>query len=105
MAFLFHKDRFEPPLEKMADLPVFSIEGLRVGSVQLPHSGRKVSIRSFDEQMVVVGHQAVGMTDPMEVLDSCSQPFQKIGSVVIIGENILPCIATTGDERMGGVKT
>jgi hypothetical protein len=39
-----------------------------VNAVQLSHAVRKVGIRSFDDDVVVVGHLAVGMAAPVEPL-------------------------------------
>jgi hypothetical protein len=38
---------------------------LGVNSVQLPHAKREVSIRRFNEKVEVIGHEAVGVADPV----------------------------------------
>ncbi len=53
----------------MAHPPVPPIERLGVDSVELLHPPREVCPRRFHQQMVVIGQQAISMTDPAEVLD------------------------------------
>ena len=42
---------------------------------------------TFDQQMVVVVHQAIGMTDPAEAIDDMGQQGPKGAAVLVIGED------------------
>ena len=41
------------------------IEELCIDTIQLPHAKGKVAVRCLDEEMVMVGHEAVGVADPI----------------------------------------
>ena len=64
VAFLLNKDRLESTLKDMSDSCVLAIEPLCVDAVEELYSTRQVGFRPFDEQVVMVAHQAVPMTDP-----------------------------------------
>ena len=61
MRILLDDDRFVSALEKMACSMAPVIEELGVNAVHLAHAEGEVSIRGFNEEMIVVVHQAVGM--------------------------------------------
>jgi hypothetical protein len=42
------------------------VEGLRVDAVELAHGFGQIGVRGFEEQMEVIGHEAVGMTKHIE---------------------------------------
>jgi hypothetical protein len=44
-----------------------SITGLGVHTIQLPHTLGQIAIRRLDQQMIVIGHHAPGVTNPVEV--------------------------------------
>ncbi len=50
-----------------------AIEPLCVDAVEELHSTRQVGFRRFDEQVVMVAHQAVPMTDPGVPSDDITQ--------------------------------
>ena len=75
MGFLFDQDRLEPPLEDMTGLRVRAVEPLREYAVQMPHALRKVAFRRFDDEVVVVGHLAPAMTDPIKPVADLAQYF------------------------------
>ena len=45
-----------------------AIEPLGVDAVQMPHALGQITFRSFDQQMIVVVHQTIGMNGPVEVM-------------------------------------
>ncbi len=69
-------------LEEMANALVSAIDILSVDAVQLPHSQRKIPIRGFDQQVKMVRHQTIRMTNPVEPLARPSQYVQKCSTVV-----------------------
>jgi hypothetical protein len=44
-----------------------AIKTLGVDSVQLPHTPGEITFWGFDQQMIVVVHQTIGMNGPVEV--------------------------------------
>jgi hypothetical protein len=67
--FLLHDDRLVTALEHMSDAAMLAIEALRVDPVQLPHALGEIAVRGFDQEMIVVVHQTIGMHRPVEVGD------------------------------------
>jgi len=46
---------------------------------------------------VRLSEQAVGVADPTVSLDDVTQDLKKPSSILVVKEDTLPCIATTGD--------
>jgi hypothetical protein len=96
MAVLLKENGFESPLENRADMRVSAIECLSVDAVDLSHAPGQIGVRCFDHQMVMVVHQAVSVSDPMEAVDDGRQDIQKQRTVAIITKNPLAVIAARG---------
>jgi hypothetical protein len=64
MALLLDQDRLVASLEDVPDPVVRPVDGLRVDAVELTHAAREVGVGGLGEQMIVVGHQAVGVHRP-----------------------------------------
>ena len=67
--------------------------------MQLAHAQGEIGLRCFNQQMIVIAHQTIGMTNPPKRLDHLDQRAQKTRG------QCRPCdlyIATGGDmlERM-----
>ncbi|GAB1234673.1 hypothetical protein UT5_10690 [Ferrigenium sp. UT5] len=73
---------------------VCAIEGLRIDTVEVAHALRKVALDGFDDEVVVVVHQAPRMTDPVEALAGLGEDFQPDQTVGIIQENVLAPVTT-----------
>ena len=87
VGILLHEDRFEPSLKHVADFPVSAVELLRVDAVELPHSLGKVCVGCFNEEVVVIGHETVRMTNPVVSLDNISELGEKYSMVMIVKED------------------
>ena len=59
------------------------VDRLRKDAVQLPHALGEIRIRRLHQQVVVVGHEAVGMNQPIEALAGCTQHVQKRRPVAV----------------------
>ena len=59
MAFLLHQHRTKPALQQMPPPMVLPVEPLRVTPVERSHAPRQARRRRFDQQMVVIAHQAI----------------------------------------------
>ena len=62
-------DRFVPALEKMTDLAIAAIEILGIGLLQSLHEFAQRCRTRLDEQVDVIGHEAVGIDSNLK---SCS---------------------------------
>ena len=60
------------------------IEKLRVHAIELPHAKRKIAFRCFDQEMVVVRHEAICMTDPIIPFIYMLERVEKCFSIMVI---------------------
>ena len=97
VTLLFYKNRLEPSFENMPVCVVHSVVRLGVDAVQVAHAGRKVPFRCFDEEVIVITHQAVGVTEPVEALYRLAEDGEKEMAVVVIFEDISPGVAARGN--------
>ena len=74
-----------------------AIEPLGVDAVELLHATREIGLRRLDKEMVVIGHQAVGMTDPAKPLNSACENFQKTHSIDVVKKDLSTSIPATGN--------
>ncbi len=65
MSVFLYKHGFVPALEEVTCSLVPLIKSLGVESIQLSHSEGEVAIRRLDENVVVISHEAVSVTDPV----------------------------------------
>jgi len=77
----------ETTLKHVSHPAVGAIEPLGVDAVDLPHAAREVRLGRLDEQVVVVRHQAVGVTDPAAALDDITEDPQERGAVSVSEED------------------
>lgn len=73
------------------------IHVLRVDPIQLAHTPPKIPVDRFKQQVIVVGHLAISVNDPIEALAHLSQNGQVVGAVLIAQEDILPTISPRRD--------
>jgi len=76
---------------------VSTVESLRIDAIEKLHAPRQVSRWRFDEKVVVVGHQAVGVTDPVESRYHATQDIEEAKTIPICEEDLLSRIAAAGD--------
>jgi hypothetical protein len=101
MSVLLDQNSLEPPLEQMPNPLMPPIKYLGINPIQLSHSDRKVSLRSFYQQMVMIVHEAISVAHPMipfiNVLKEIQETFpifiiQKDGSLLIPpAGNVIDC--------------
>jgi hypothetical protein len=97
MALLLHKDRPVAALEDMTHSIVEAVEPLRVHAVQLTHTFRKIRLRRLNEQMVMVGHQTVGVHPPVEAFPNVAEHIEKESPVVIGQKDVFAPVASCRD--------
>jgi hypothetical protein len=85
----------------MAGSAIALVISLGVNAVQLPHAEREVPFRRFDEEMIVVVHETIGMADPMIALvDTCEDP-EECFTVAVVLENVLLLVSPGGNMING----
>ena len=70
--------QFDPLVEEMAGPSMSFIEELRVYAVYLSHADGEISLRGLDEDMVMIGHEAVGVADPIIALIDMLEGVQEV---------------------------
>ena len=60
------------------------VETLGVDAVQLAHACREISFGCFDEEMVMGGHEAVSVAEPIEIGDHPAENMQKHASTRVV---------------------
>ena len=88
---------FEAPLKHMADAGMGAVEALGIDTVQLAHAFGEVGIGRFDEQVIMIGHLAISVTDPVEAPADFGKRFEPGEAIVVGQKNILAPIAARGD--------
>jgi hypothetical protein len=81
----------------MANPAMALVKGLGINTVKLPHSLRQVSIGCFNDQVIVIVHQAIGMAKPVKPLRDPRQSVQKQFSIAVVLEDRFP-IVTAGSD-------
>jgi hypothetical protein len=89
MTVLLNEDRFVPALEQMTCPLMTFIKKLCIDPVQLPHTQGQIAVRRLDQEMVVVRHEAIGMTDPVIPFIDVLERVQEVDAVPVIFENSL----------------
>ena len=101
MAVFLDKDAFEPALEKVAGSFMPFVKKLGIDAVKLSHAEGEVSVGRFDQEMVVVGHEAVGVAQPVITLVNMLKGVEKILAVLVVFEDSLLFVAARGNMIHG----
>lgn len=107
MRVFLHQDGLEPSLEQMAHPPMPSIKGLGVHAIELTHAPGQIRLRGFQQKMVVVVHQAIGMAEPAEASHRLGQDRQPGLAIRVIARDPLAGVAPTGNmvDGVGKLKS
>ena len=76
VAVSINQDRFIAALKKMTTLLVTPIAFLCVRPIKLAHPAGQVTLNGFNHQVIVVVHQAPGVTAPVESQTDLRHHFQ-----------------------------
>ena len=78
--------------------------GLAEGGVQVVHPFGEIRLGRFDNQVVVVHHQTIGVARPLEAIESLAQEIQKLAVVPIVVKDPLASVSARGDMIDGAGK-
>ena len=84
----------------MPDPLSFGVEVVGVGPVDVPHDLRQVGERRFEQEMVMIGHQAPGMNDGAVTGDGRFEITEELFAVCFAFEDVFLFVAPTGDVVM-----
>lgn len=98
-----HQDRLIATLEQVPGASMAAVAPLRIDPVQLPHALGQIAIDGLHHQVVVVGHQAVSVTAPVEALYHLTQDFEKPNPIGVVLLDRFAAITAGSDvvERAG----
>ena len=82
---------------RVAHSSVAPVEALRVDLVEPLHAARQIGLGGFDEEVVVIAHQAVCVESPALLSDLAAEQIEKRCAVPIIAKDVLACISARGD--------
>jgi hypothetical protein len=103
VAFLLDEDGFESPLEDVARPLVVPVDPLRVDAIEVAHTSREIRFRRLDHQVIVVGHQAVRVTNPPVSINHFGKDLKEGHAIRIGKEDLLTSIATARDVIDGSL--
>jgi len=101
VGFPFNQDRLELPLRKMSNAFVPPVETLSVNAVELAHADREIGLTGLDQQMLMIGHQAVGMADPVIATNHPGQCLEKQLAISVGKKYFLASVAAAGQMING----
>ena len=79
------------------------VERLAIDSIQLPESTGDVRLLGLEEQMVVIPHEAVGVTSNAPTSHNRVEDFEEGGAIDVIQEDWLASIASRQNvEELSG---
>jgi hypothetical protein len=96
MAIFLDKNAFEPALEKVAGSFVPFVKNLGIDTVKLSHAEGEVGVGRFDQEMVVVGHEAVGVAQPVITLVNMLKSVEETLAVLVVFEDSLLFVPARG---------
>jgi hypothetical protein len=76
---------------------MYTVEALRINTVELPHPLCQIGFRRFDQEVVVIAHLAPGVTHPIETLANLGKNLQPNLAVSVRQVNIFPPVSPRGD--------
>lgn len=97
MTVFLNKDAFKPALEEVADPQMTFVEELGIDAIELSHAKRKVAVRGFDEKVIVVAHETVGMTCPVVAFIDVLEGIEKVLAVLIVLKDEFLFVSAGGD--------
>jgi hypothetical protein len=71
----------------VSDEAVPAVDSQRVALIEPPHAHGQIRLRRPDQEVIVVGHQAVGMASPAEVSHDIRQVLQEPRSIEVVVED------------------
>ena len=76
---------------------MLTIDSLRINSVQVPHPYGKIALHGFDEQMVMIGHLAPCMADPIEAPACLSKHVKPQQPITVVKIDVFAPVTTGSD--------
>jgi len=78
------------------------IEPGAVADIEPLHRPAEVGLAQFDQQMIMVGHQNIGVESDVKPLDKFAEQLQEMNAVPMVRENGTPFVAPRGQMIPAG---
>jgi hypothetical protein len=103
LRFLLDEHGGVAALEEVPDAIPATIEVLGVPAVQVSHSSRQAAPRSLDEQVIVIGHQAVRVAKPVVPLSAKGEKLEETFAITRVSKDPTPFVPARDDviDRAG----
>jgi hypothetical protein len=93
VAVFLDQDGLVPALEQVTRPAVPLVDELGEDAVQLPHADVEIAVRGFNEETVVIGHEAVCVAGPVVACIHVLERVQEIIAVMVVLEYKFPFVA------------
>ena len=84
-------------LKDMACLAVTAIKLLGVDAVELAHTLLQIALRGLNDEVVMIAHQTIGMTAPIEARADFAEYLQPRVPILRSVIDVLTTVAARGD--------
>jgi hypothetical protein len=88
----------------MAHAAMPPVEALRIHPIQLAHPSGQISLRRFNEQVVIITHQTVGMAPPGKAVEDLADDCQEAVSISVVHIDCFTPVPARGDMVDGARK-
>jgi hypothetical protein len=97
LRLLLNDDRLEATFEYVTSAVVPTVEVLGIASVQGMHPPRERRTSCFQQEVVVVSHQAIGVEEPGVIRDDGGEKNQEMAAIGGFTKDRSPFMAAAGD--------
>ena len=104
MSLFLDKNGLESSLKHVAAPTILTIDPLSIDSVKLAHTTRQIRVRCLNEQVIMIGHQAMGMTEPPVAFDNFTKNLKESLAITICEEDRTERIAAARNAMNCAIK-
>lgn len=97
MTVILNQNGLVTSAKQLPVLPVGTIEVLGIDAIDVTHATRQIPLRGLEQQVIMVGHQAVSRNLHIPALGGLANDFQKSSIIIRLKKNILSSAAAIHD--------
>ncbi len=103
VGIFLHKNRAVSPLEEMAHPARSGIQVVGVTRIEVMQDRVKITPRSFEQQMIVIGHQAEAVNSGSVTIGRRLQIAQK-SPIIFFGPEDVSALIAAGSDVIEGIR-
>ena len=92
------QNRGETSLKEMPHPRMSRVIRLCIVAIDLAHPERQISVQGFEQEMLVIVHQALGIAQPTIPINDMPEHGEWLRPVTVVHNDTLPGNAPTGDS-------